>query len=334
MGKRPNQPSKGQLTLCLLAHKLFSTRPADLAAAALRLAKTYYLGQPAPVTPAHPGYYRAIHALSAWDRVVVQELRPSAVKRVRELQLGYVPTEPAPMLKAPWMIEVTRDVDDTDRLFGNTLALCGVHLMPVDMWLLTGWIKEGDHESFTFGTWPVTWGADDLGISDVEEVSASCVNGVWVKSADSDSKVFAGTDWLSQAVQFAINLGELTAAENAPLRIREERTELPVVDGASSQQTGGRKSPPNLRWVVRHIYLDEPSRPSKSSATAETREPLDTTDRQLAKVEVRAHMRRQRFGPGNTQTRRIYIDPFNAHRWTSGRPLKVVIDTKRKPRKR
>ena len=98
---------------------------------------------------------------------------------------------------------------------------------------------------------------------------------------------------------------------------------------SSSRQTGGRKSPPDLRWVVRHVYLDEPSRPSLPSATAGTREPLDTTDRQLAKVEVRAHMRRQRFGPGNTQTKRIYIDPFEARRWTSGRPVKVVIGTKR-----
>ena len=325
------QPSEGHLDLCLLAHKLFRTRPADLPAASLRLATAYYekLGQPEPVTPAHPGYYCAMHALSAWDRVVVQQLRPAAVKRVRELQLGYVPTEPAPMLRAPWMIEVKRGGDDTDRLFGNTIALCGVHLMPIDMWLLTGWRREGSREFFTVGKWPVTWGADDLGISDVEEVSARCVDGVWVKSTDTDSTVFGGTDWLSQAVQFAINLGELTAAENAPLRVDEERTEHRSAGSSSSRQTGGRKSPPDLRWVVRHVYLDEPSRPSLPSATAGTREPLDTTDRQLAKVEVRAHMRRQRFGPGNTQTKRIYIDPFEARRWTSGRPVKVVIDTKR-----
>ena len=37
----------------------------------------------------------------------------------------------------------------------------------------------------------------------------------------------------------------------------------------------------------------------------------------------------QRFGPGNTQTKRVYIDPFEARRWTSGRPVKVVIDTTR-----
>jgi hypothetical protein len=61
------QPSEGHLDLCLLAHKLFRTRPADLSAAALRLATAYYekLGQPEPVTPAHPGYYCAMHALSA-----------------------------------------------------------------------------------------------------------------------------------------------------------------------------------------------------------------------------------------------------------------------------
>lgn len=304
--------SEGHLDLCLLAHKLFRTRPADLSAAALRLAAAYYekLGQPEPVTPAHPGYYCAMHALSAWDRVVVQQLRPAAVKRVRELQLGYVPTEPAPLLRAPWMIEVKRGGDDSDRLFGNTIALCGVHLMPIDMWLLTGWRREGSREFFTVGKWPVTWGTDDLGISDVEEVSARCVDGVWVKSADTDSTVFGATDWLSQAVQFAINLGELTAAENAPLRVDEERTEHRSAGSSSSLKTGGRKSPPDLRWLVRHVYLDEPSRPSLPSATTGTREPLDTTDRQLAKVEVRAHMRRQRFGPGNSQTKRIYIDPF------------------------
>jgi hypothetical protein len=284
------QPSEGHLDLCLLAHKLFRTRPADLPASALRLATADYqkLGQPDPVTPAHAGYYCAMHALSAWDRVVVQQLRPAAVKRVRELRLGYVPTEPAPMLRA-------------------------------------GWRREGSREFFTVGKWPVTWGADDLGISDVEEVSARCVDGAWVSSADTDSTVFGGTDWLSQAVQFVINLGELTAAENTPLRVDEERTEHRSAGSSSSRQTGGRKSPPALRWVVRHVYLDEPSRPSLPSATAGTREPLDTTDRQLAKVEVRAHMRRQRFGPGNTQTKRIYIDPFEARRWTSGRSSEVNL---------
>lgn len=97
------QPSEGHLDLCLLAQSALSTRPADLPAASLRLATAYYekLGQPKHVTPAHPGYYCAMHALSAWDRVVVQQLRPAVVKRVRELRLGYVPTEPAPMLRAP-----------------------------------------------------------------------------------------------------------------------------------------------------------------------------------------------------------------------------------------
>lgn len=113
-----------------------------------------------------------MHALSAWDRVVVQQLRPAAVKRVRKIRLGYVPTEPAPLLRAPWMIEVKRGGDDTDRRFGDTIALCGVHLMPIDMWLLAGWRREGSREFFTIGTWPVTWGTDDLGISDVDEVSA------------------------------------------------------------------------------------------------------------------------------------------------------------------
>lgn len=84
------QPSEGHLDLCLLAHRLFRSRPADLPAASLRLAAAYYemLGQPEPVTPAHPGYYCAMHELSAWDHVVVQQLRPAAVKRVRELRLG------------------------------------------------------------------------------------------------------------------------------------------------------------------------------------------------------------------------------------------------------
>lgn len=91
------------------------------------------------------------------------------------------------------MIEVKRGGDDSNRLFGNTIALCGVHLMPENMWLLTGWQREGRREFFTVGKWPVTWGADDFGISDVEEVSARCVDGVWVKSADTDSTVFGCT---------------------------------------------------------------------------------------------------------------------------------------------
>lgn len=84
----------------------------------------------------------------------------------------------------------------------------------------------------------------------------SCVDGVWVKSTDTDSTVFGGTDWLGHAVQFAINLGELTAAENAPLRLDEERTEHRSAGSSSSRQAGGRKSSPDLRWVVRHVYLD------------------------------------------------------------------------------
>lgn len=71
-----------------------------------------------------------------------------------------------------------------------------------------------------------------------------CVDGVWVKSTDTDSTVFGGTDWLSQAVQFAINLGELTAAENAPLRVDEERTEHQCPGTSSSRQTGGRSRLP------------------------------------------------------------------------------------------
>lgn len=116
---------------------------------------------------------------------------------------------------------------------------------------------------------------------------------------------------------FAINLGELAAAANVPLHVDEERTEHRSAGDSSSRHIAGRKSSPALRWVVRHVYLDEPSRPSLSGVTAGTREPIDTVDRRLAKVEVRAHMRRYRFGPGNAQTNRVCIDPFEAHQWTT-----------------
>lgn len=325
------QPSEGYRRICILAHALFRTRPIDLSAAALRLAAAYYdpFGRSEPVTTAHPGYYCSMHALSAWDRVVVNQLRPAAVRRVRELQLGYIPTEPPPMLQSPWMIEVKRGSDDRERLFGNTLALCGFHFLPTNLWVLTGWCREGSHEFFTVAKWPVTWGKDDLNISDVQENFVRCEAGQWVSSPAQDRTVSDGTDWLSHAVQFAINFGELSAAEKAPLRVESEKIELRGTGEGASSRGKNRKSPLDLRWVTRHVYLDEPNHTSSTSTAEEHAQEIDSSNRLLTPVEVRAHVRRQRFGPGNSQIKRLYVDPYDSHRWTMPKPVKIIVNTKR-----
>lgn len=323
------QPSEGYRDLCLRARAMFRERPADWEGAALLVARAFYgKDKPDTVTRAHPGYYCAMHAIATWDRVVVNQLKPAVARRVRDLTLGYVPADPPKLFERPWFIEIKRGGDDRERLFGNTIALCGFHVAQSDIWVIIGWRKDGDHNFYTCAKWPSTWGTDDLGTSDVEENVGRLQDGRWVLSKDTSQSVFHSPDWLGQAVQFAINLGELLAAEGAPVRVEEEqRRHSP----SQSPPRGGKpNSDRDLRWVVRHIYLDEPPRPHVASAVPRTQSADATSNRTLSDVKVCGHIRRQRIGPGRTEVKRVYIEPHMSKRWhTTDRPLKVVVGTNR-----
>ena len=327
MAGKHYQPSTRMHALCVAMKGMFKTRPAEeqMEAAALRLARVVFSKDgPAPVDRAHPGFMVAMLALSMWDRMVADRLHPTLAGRVRELRLGYVPSEPPPLMRHAWYLEVNR-VDADVRLFGDTIAVGGFFVPASNLWALVGWRNDGGHQFYTMAKWPPVWGDANLGVDpDAEEISAVWRGGQWLASNNPDETAFggSGTDWLTQALQFAINYGEMLDTERPPVRALEEREILPAQNGRAP----ARKATPSNAWIIRRVYLDESPPPAHPPLLPG--QPVADANHTLVPVEVRPHVRLQRCGPGRKDVKEVQIKSYSSRRWVSNRPTLRIAGTK------
>lgn len=228
-------------------------------------------------------------------RPVVHALRASIPRIVDETDLHSLPSEPPRLLRGAWIVEVRRP-DQGDRLFGDTVCLGGypfegaIYLMAFD-WPGAARVAR----------WAPTWDGAEL-----EE-------GIAIDTSPLVPDPGKHAEWTRDAARFAVILGLLLDAEGAPVRVREERESAPP--GAAK----GRAS----AWVTRHVTLGQ-SRPAPDEPPTPGGD-ASLEGRCAAAVAVRGHLKRQRYGPGRTRTKYIYIAGYAARRWIAPRPARVVV---------
>lgn len=234
-------------------------------------------------------------SLAFGQRLELTELRRGAINLVHATDLHSLPGEAPRLLRAPLLIEAARP-EKGERLFGDYVSL-GAYQLDGQYYLVGASYPDG----LRVARWSPTWAERDI-----EE------------TVDYDPSPLIGGDqrehaeFIREAARFLIVLGLLLDAEASPLR--PERTEFGAHKrGAGGTTTGG--------WAVTHVYLGQHG---ESAGTSRDGDGSSTTG--LAEeVAVRGHLKRQRHGPGNTETKWIYIAGYQARRWISPRPsLRIV----------
>lgn len=231
----------------------------------------------------------------------VHELRGRVPARVAGTDLHSLPDEPPRLLRAPWIVEV-RDPERGERLFGDTAGLAGYELDGTTYLLGVGY-PDGARVAL----WRPRWPGGDIEAGVVREDSGGLVD---------DLEQHVG--WGRSAARFAIVLGLMLDAAGTPLRVTDDRPQLP----------GSRKGKPRPArpWAVRRIYLeeqgnDEEDGPGGGGAGGAA----SVADLIESSVMVRGHLKRQRHGAGGALVKWIYVASYEARRWFTSRPTRVVV---------
>jgi hypothetical protein len=131
--------------------------------------------------------------------------------------------------------------------------------------------------------------------------------------------------WSHEATRWALLFAIHREAEHTPVVYRDTiKRGRKTVPGASTPRG------PDA-WVERRIFLDRITRwaagtPAEGEQEQQASGATDNEGRKLANVFVRGHMRRQPFGPGGEGRKWIYVAGYDARRWTSPKPLRIVVD--------
>jgi len=235
-------------------------------------------------------------------RPILHQLRPAAARFVHETDLHAIPDSPPRLLRSPFLVEARRP-ETGEVLWGDTVALGGYPLDD-DGLRLIGIVYPANVAIVT--TWWPRWTGENVAVGAARSGSAVL------------DRVSAHPEWSHEASRFALLLGLLLDAEGVPFR-----TEFESPSGRRRGKTTA--DPP--KWTIRHIYLNEAR---LSPSADETVSSADLDDRISEHVIVRGHLKRQRFGPGRSQVRWIYVASYEARRWVAPRPAQVIVHEPRR----
>lgn len=228
----------------------------------------------------------------------VHELRGRVPERVASTDLHSLPDEPPRLLRAPWILEVRDPV--RERLFGSTPALAGYELDGT-IYLLGVGYPDGAFVA----RWRPRWPGGDIEAGVVREGSGGLIDDIEVHA-----------EWGRAAARFAIVLGLMLDAEGTPLRTTDDKPQLPG--------TRKGKTRPARPWAVRRIYLEsEGDGDHEGGAGGGGGNPTD--DLIERSVMVRGHLKRQRYGAGHELVKWIYVQSYEARRWFTSTPTRVVV---------
>jgi hypothetical protein len=171
--------------------------------ARLRLAEADRQGAPVDLKGSLDAVDALVRLSAAMGRIVVYELRPSAVRAIERLPLRELPSPPPQLLASPWIVEVGAP-ERGDRLFGDTVSLAGYEedgrMVVIGMEMperirLTRW----EHAAWTY--------------------------------ADSLLRTAAAADWRHAGAIFVTTLGVLLEQPRGPLGVREEAMDRAAGEG-------------------------------------------------------------------------------------------------------
>jgi len=232
------------------------------------------------------------------EQLVVHELRLDVPPLVDATDLHTIPEEPPRLLRRAWILE--SNYAHGEVLFGDTVSLGGYALDGVVYLVgfgLSGWAR--------IARWTPRWTGEDLAESVEPEHSPLVEN----------QDEHAG--WTREAARFAIVLGLLLDAEDTPVGVADT-SERPKGPPPKSKKA---KPPP--AWVTRYVSLRSrahTAHTAKANDASKVREGLEATQR-----EIRGHIKRQRYGPGGSLVKWIWIEAYGARRWIAPGPRRVVV---------
>lgn len=239
-------------------------------------------------------------ALAAARRVTVHQVRPAAAALAHATDLHSLPAEPPRLLRSAWVVEARRP-ETGEALWADTVGLGGYPDGEGGIWLVGLLWPDG----IRVARWRPKWVGGELEAGTAQERSPLV--------GDHEAQ----EEWVREAARFALVLGLLLDAAAAPLRIDDER-ELPPRRG------GGRRAGDAPEWTTRHVYLDDRARQARAAGAGAA--PSEVVGGRIVEaVPVRGHLKRQRHGPGNAEVRWIYVEGYEARRWLSPRPARVVV---------
>lgn len=224
------------------------------------------------------------------DRLLVYEMAPGAINVVQGMRIDDLPEEPPALLRLPWLIE-SKDVDRP--LFGDTVCLGGYFTR--GKYFLVGFLRP---DGVRVEPWEPEWGKDLK------------VPVIWSPLVDPEMQD-TREEWATQAVSFSLGLGLLLEAEKTPLVAKEA--------GRSGRKRTRRGGPAGTEWAVRRVVLGKMATRYYGQQQRTGSQELDKSDRVLAHTIVTGHLRYQPYGPGRQQRKWIWIDAYEARRWTKTR---------------
>jgi len=234
-------------------------------------------------------------AMTLKPAATIYQVRPAATKIVNNTQLNYVPHAPPKPLLHPAIITAGR-YEKGERLTGNIVCIGWVWIeSSLRIYVQGGPSPQEPSGNLHIFTWDPNW-------SGVPLPNAKDIQDDPFLSELEAKGLTACVDALRFLVVFTILLG----AEQTPLRVDVEKSKRAESKGGVAPST----------WVTRHIYLSEqPTRRdyvSQEETEQALREGLSLED-----VDVRGFIRRQRYGPGNSLVKEVYVKGFLSHRWVS-----------------
>ncbi|MCC6130060.1 MAG: hypothetical protein IT186_09030 [Acidobacteria bacterium] len=243
-----------------------------------------------------PGLVNLAALSLSLPRLEVHVLSHGAINAVHGTDLHGLPGRAPGLLRHAWILETKRP--ERERLFGQVASLAGYaigeHVFLVGL---------GYPDGFFMARWTPAWGERDLEIPEDESPLIE----------DRDGH----REFAREAARFAVVLGLLLEARGTPLTLAREASGR--IEGVA---IGPRR--PVADWLIRRISISEEyqraSQLRASRGPAAGRDGLLETD-----VPVRGHVKRQRYGPGRSEVRWIYVDGYEARRWIAPKPLRVLV---------
>ena len=305
---------------------LFPTKPTDVLQAIQQLSWHVYQ-DPAAIEADTPYYHFCALALAFRERYVTHSIQPEIADHLRTSPLRSVPRKQPRLFDGPWLIEVNQ-AEVGERLFGDTIALGAYYEPALAGWALVGWRTTFGPLSSQAVWWFPEWTGETVQDTEVDNIRWGWRDGRWVASvepADGATEAAASDkEWANQAIQFAMLFAITLEAKNAPIRVRELGPPPPKARDVK------RNKPAPPPWLIRYIYPLDPPEEKNSGAAPKRDSPPSRVGCVRSPVEVRGHYRLQHRGEGRRETEWIFIKDYDAHRWTSTTPVKVVVGKREK----